>query len=69
MLLAKLCVIIIIRKYAFAKTLPSTGTRGGRDTEYDSRAPLADDDRLVVKREMKIECQVKNALKLNWLVQ
>ena len=35
-----LCVININSKYAFARMLPFTSKRGGRDKEYDPSAPL-----------------------------
>jgi len=34
------CIININNKYAFARTLPFTATRGGRDKEYDPSEPL-----------------------------
>ena len=34
------CVININSKYAFARMLPFTSKRGGRDADYDPSAPL-----------------------------
>ena len=34
------CVININNKYAFARVLPFTATRGGRDADYDPSEPL-----------------------------
>ena len=38
---AILCVIHINSKYAFARMLPFTSKRGGRDADYDPSAPVS----------------------------
>ena len=44
---AILCVININSKYAFARMLPFTSKRGGRDKEYDPSSPWMRMDREV----------------------